>query len=345
MRRLALCVLAAAVAAVPASAAYRNPTAGSAVALQIPGMHRVQVTRGVAYARSLRMDLYRPRGVSRARRLPVVLIGGPPAVNAGKRSGQKVGWGQLIAASGLAAAVFDIRSDNFLRSPGLPSADVAAAMRFLRARGASLGVDPDRMCTLGFSIGTAPWHLHAAMREPLPFVRCNAVFYGAMDFRDLATRFSVDRNRLEPYEAVSYVRRRGAGIPPMLLAKAGADDPAINDSIDRFVASARETGAPVELVTHPSGPHGFDARTPGATSRRIIRRTLAFFGDRLRAPALFAAPPPLRLLEPCVTRAERRRIVRFRAPDRTRLIGVMLGTGPNVVVLAPQGAGGAPGDL
>jgi pimeloyl-ACP methyl ester carboxylesterase len=56
-------------------------------------------------------------------------------------------------------------------------------------------------------------------------------------------------------------------------------------------------------------------------------------------------PPPLRLLETCVTRAERRGIVRFLAADRIRLIGVLLGTGPNVVVLAHQGGGGAPGDL
>jgi alpha-beta hydrolase superfamily lysophospholipase len=185
------------------------------------------------------------------------------------------------------------------------------------------------------------------MREPLPFVRCNVVYYGALDFRDLAERFSVDRTRLEPYEAVSYVRHRGSSVPPMLIAKAGADDSAINGSIDRFVAAAREVGAPVELVTHPTGPHGFDVRARGAASRRIIRRTLAFFRAHLRGSFAPAArrPRPLRLLEPCVTRRERRGIVRFRAGDRTRLIGVLLGSGPNVVVLAHQGGGGAPGDL
>ena len=351
MTRLVLGALVVVLTAVPASAAYRNPTAGRALALQVPGMHRAQVTRRIAYERvgrlTLRMDLYRPRGAPRARRLPVVLVGGPPAFRAGRLSGQKVGWGQLIAASGRAAAVFDIRSDNFLRSPGPPSADVAAAIRFLRTRGASLGVDPEWMCTLGFSIGTAPWHLHAAMREPLPFMRCNAVYYGALDFRDLAERFSVDRTTLEPYEALTYLRRRGAAVPPMLIAKAGGDEPAINGSIDRFVAAAREVGAPVELVTHPTGPHGFDVRARGAASRRIIRRTLAFFRERLRGSFALAArrPRPLRLLEPCVTRAERRGIVRFRASDRTRLIGVLLGSGPNTVVLAHQGGGGAPGDL
>ena len=339
--------------ALPASAAYRNPAPGSALVLQIPGMHRAQLTRNLVYTRAgrtaLRMDVYRPRGASRSRRLPVVLVGGPAASRAGRDSGQKIGWGQLIAASGLAAAVFDIRSDNFLRTPRGPSVDVAAAMAFLRARGARLGLDAGRVCTLGFSIGTAPWHLWAAMREPQPAIRCNAVLYGPMDFRDLAERFSVDRAMLEAYEAATFLRARGASIPPMLIAKAGQDDPAINDSIDRFVAAAGEVRAPVQLVTHPRGPHGFDVSTPGPTSRRIVRRMLSFLRDRLLAPSPTAAvarrPKPLRLLETCVTRGERRGIVRFPAADGVRLIGVLLGSGPNVVVLAHQGGGGAPGDL
>lgn len=65
-----------------------------------------------------------------------------------------------------------------------------------------------------------------------------------------------------------------------------------------------------------------------------------------RSPATAEArPKPLRLKESCVTRAERRGVVRFRAADGVRLIGVLLGSGPNVVVLAHQGGGGAPGDL
>jgi alpha-beta hydrolase superfamily lysophospholipase len=66
----------------------------------------------------------------------------------------------------------------------------------------------------------------------------------------------------------------------------------------------------------------------------------------LGAAAANAAPPkPLQLEQRCVTKKERRGIVRFRTADRVRLIGVELGRGPNVVVLAHQGGGGAPGNL
>lgn len=49
---------------------------------------------------------------------------------------------------------------------------------------------------------------------------------------------------------------------------------------------------------------------------------------------------PLVLYENCVTRAERRRVIRFTTFDRVRLIGVEVGSGPRVVILAHQGGAG-----
>lgn len=49
---------------------------------------------------------------------------------------------------------------------------------------------------------------------------------------------------------------------------------------------------------------------------------------------------PLVLYESCLTRAERRRAVRFTTFDRVRLIGVELGSGPRAVILAHQGGAG-----
>jgi pimeloyl-ACP methyl ester carboxylesterase len=52
---------------------------------------------------------------------------------------------------------------------------------------------------------------------------------------------------------------------------------------------------------------------------------------------------PLVLREVCVRKAERRHVVRFRAIDGVRLIGLVLGHGPRGVILAHQG--GAPPNL
>jgi pimeloyl-ACP methyl ester carboxylesterase len=62
--------------------------------------------------------------------------------------------------------------------------------------------------------------------------------------------------------------------------------------------------------------------------------------DSAAGAAVARATKPRPLLERCVTRAERRRVVRFRALDRVQLVGVELGRGPRAVVLAHQGGGG-----
>jgi dienelactone hydrolase len=325
---------------------YRNPTVGRDLVLQIPGMHRAKVRRGFLYRRvggqRLRLDVYYPRRASPQKRLPAVLLGGP-AFSAGRQSGQKVGWAQLIAASGMAAIAFDFRSDGALQRPREPAEDVAAAVAFVKNRAGLLRIDPARLCTLGFSIGTAPWHLWATMKEPGGFVRCNTVFYGPLDFDDVGPAFQMNPDDAREFSARRFLELHGSSIPPMLVVKAGRESNAgINESIDRFAPAAAQRGARVQVLTHPTGIHAFDVRQPSARSRALIRRALAFMKGRLSATTFAAArrPPPLRLQQRCVTRAERRRVVRFTAVDRVRLIGVLLGSGPRAVVLAHQGGGG-----
>lgn len=261
----------------PPASIYENPTRGRQVVLQIPGMHEADVTADLPYAqadgRDLLLDLYRPASSSGA--LPVVVLGGPPAFDAGKESGQKIGWGQLIAASGMAAAVFDIRSDRFQATPQDPSTDVAAAISYLRSHADELRIDPERLCSFGFSIGTAPWHLWATMRDPQPYVRCNVVYYGPLDFQ--GGDFSIDPALADEYSALTYLRRDGAGIAPMFIAKAGQDRfLGITRSIDRFGVLAQELDAPVTIMEHAEGEHAFDLGLPSERTIAIMKATLDF---------------------------------------------------------------------
>jgi len=326
--RVVLVALAAALVAVPAADGYRNPTRGKAVVLQIPGMHRAKVRRNVLYQRAprLRMDVYRPRDARG--RLPAVLLGGPPGF--GKGTGQKMGWAQLIAASGMSAVAFDIRSDNHLQFPNRPARDVQAAIAYVRAHSRRLGIDPSRLCTLGFSVGTAPWHLWATMRDPKPWLRCNVVYYGPLDFQSPA--FPISRELVDEFSALTYLRRSGGRIPPMLVVKAGLDaTEGINESIDRFQAAATELHVDVRIVTVPEAAHGFDLGPKTSRARAVVRQTLRFMQARLGTP--------LRITEPCASSAERASVLRFFAEDDTPLAGVVLGSGPRGLVLA-HGQGG-----
>jgi dienelactone hydrolase len=153
-----LALLVAAVVTVPTAGAYRNPTPGRAVVLQIPGMHRAKVHRNVVYRRAprLRMDVYRPRSARGS--LPAVMIGGR------KDSAQKIGWSQLISASGMSAVAFDFRSDG----------DVGAAIAYVRAHARRLGIDRSRLCTLWFSTVPPLTQLTASLR-------CNVAYYAPLD--------------------------------------------------------------------------------------------------------------------------------------------------------------------
>jgi dienelactone hydrolase len=240
--RVTLAVLVAVLAAVPAGSAYRNPTPGKAVILQLPGMHRAQVRRNVVFGRGgrLRMDVYRPRG-ARAR-LPAVLIGGPA-----RRSGQAVGWAQLLSAGGLAAAAADLRSE----------ADARAALAYLRAHSRALGIDAGRLCALGFSSRAAERLLGAATGAG-PGLRCAVVYYGRLD--------------AEP-----------AQVPPLLVVKAVRDSTGIDESIDRFGVAAQARHADVRVVTVPGG-HGFDVGLPTKRGRAVVKETLRFLAARLARP-------------------------------------------------------------
>jgi alpha-beta hydrolase superfamily lysophospholipase len=288
-------------------------------------MHRAKVKRGLVYSTvdgvRLHMDVYRPRR-ARGVALPAVLLGGSPAARAGRRSGQKVGWSQLIAASGMVAVDFDLRSDSSLRTPAAPATDAEAVIAYVRDHARFLGVDASRLCTFGMSSDSAPWMIWAAVHQPSPSIRCNVDYYGQLDFADPA---------LAEYSPFRYLQREGGTITPMLIAKAGRDRPVVNESIDRFAGAAHGVHADVRVLTNPTGRHGFDVRAPTARSRAIVRETIRYLRARLARS--------LELRESCVTPAERPGVVQLYATDDTRLVGLALGSGPAGVVVSHEGNG------
>ena len=255
MRLGVITVLALVLASAGAGADYRNPTAGAVVALQLPGMHLAKVKRNLPYRAGLRLDVYRPARASG--RLPAVVFvhGNARGTDSPKASGVFVGWGQLAAASGLAGVTFDHQEDP---------EEVVAAVLYVRRNAARLGIDGSRICVAGFSAGVQMSML-PALQGRLGALRCAVGYYGPL------------HAELEQLSPLALLR---ANAPPTLLAKAGRDSPAINRSIDRYLARAKEVGARVELVVQPTGPHGFET-TKDAKTRRVMRRTLDFLRAHL----------------------------------------------------------------
>ncbi len=268
----------------------KNPTFEEMVKMRIvwsvPGMDAVAVRRNVAYKTGdggapLHMDVYSPPGPARPRPAVILIHGGPiPQVGA-KNIGVFLSYGELIAASGLVAVAFDHR---FLGPARLSDAasDVADLVSHVRANTSSLGVDPERIALWAFS-GGGPF-LSSVLRDRPSWLRAVASYYAVLDLQQPppgAPDSGLTAETRTLFSPVAALGQDAKNAPPILVARAGLDNPWLNEGVDRFVAAALSRGATLDLLTHPSGRHGFDILDDDARTKEIIRRTLEFLRARL----------------------------------------------------------------
>jgi acetyl esterase/lipase len=260
------------------------------VVYEVPGMDEVEVRRDLVYTEAegtrMTLDLYLPAERRRAEsRTAVVLLihGGPvpPAAYAKvKNMGVFVSYGELLAASGLAAVAFNHLHHGW-HDLAESAAHVAAVVAWLRGEAGSLRIDPDRLCLWAFS-GGGP-QLAPALAAPDPAVRCLVGYYPLLDLRPLAARLpEVSRETLERFSPAACLAAPEAppaparAWPPMLLARAGKDQPFMNEAFDGFVQAALAAGVELELWNHAAGQHGFDVLDDVPRTRQIVARTIAF---------------------------------------------------------------------
>ncbi len=254
-------------AAVPAGILTRP------MALHVPGMANVEVESGVAAGvgeNAPLVDLYRPPvgGVH-----PIVLFvpGGPvpePAPDP-RVWGIFKSYGRAAAAQGFLGVVVSHR----FRAPSdcaASSGRVAATLAWLRADGPRVGGDPGRMAIWAFSGGGAL--IAPLLRTPPDGLRALVLFYAGLDVRPGTLEADSSMRR---WSAVAALQDAERWTTPLVIARAGLDDPALNAAMDRFAARALELNAPLDLLTHPTGRHGFDVFDHDARSRDIIARAFA----------------------------------------------------------------------
>ena len=255
----------------------------------VPGMDAAVPRKDIAYKQvdgaELTMDLWAPAGGGARRPVIVFIHGGPVPPKLAitpKDWGVFVSYGQLAAASGFAGVTFNHR----LHSPGQfadSQQDVMDLIAYLRDHAGELGIDADRMCLWGFSGGGAL--LSAGMREGAPKVRCLVSYYGVLDRRPQRAEVpaSITDQTLADLSPVHHVTA-GRRIPPMLIARAGKDAPAINQTVDAFIREARTRKAPVQVIEHADGQHGFDILDDVPRTGEVIAETMRFVSAQLKAP-------------------------------------------------------------
>jgi len=263
----------------------RHPIAMKKVVYQIPGMEAAVVRRDEPYnttgADPLTMDRYYPSDAAPGARLPavVVVLGYPPRTPNPlgcqfKEMEWSVSWGQLIAASGLAAIFYTNRE---------PEADLRALLRHLRANAESLGIDEHRIGLFATS-GNAPLALSILMEEGR-LLKCAALCYPLT--LDLGGATAVAEAARQWGFVNAAAGKSVDDLPhdlPLFIARAGQDEfPHLNETMDRFLTESLARNLPVTFVNHADAPHAFDLVHDSETTREIIRQILRFLQFHLQA--------------------------------------------------------------
>jgi dienelactone hydrolase len=255
------------------------------VVYAVPGMDAVEVRRDVTYrmlddGTELKMDVYLPPGLATEERRPgVVLIhGGPLPAEAWptvKDWGVFTSYGRLLAASGLVGVAFNHRYVG-LQQIGDSAANIEVALAYARGQAGDFHLDPDRLAVWVFS-GGGPF-LGPLLIEKPAWVRCLISYYAALDLRPVKDRIpgGLADEVLQRFSPAACLPARGYDGPPILIARAGRDQPWLNATIDDFVHQALAANAPIDVLNHTQGQHGFDILDDDARSRDILSRTLDF---------------------------------------------------------------------
>ena len=183
---------------------------------------------------------------------------------------QFVPQSEYFASRGLVCASADYRIEStHMTTPDACVEDAKAAVRFMRANAAKLGIDPDRLIASG---GSAGGHLAAATALVEGFdakdddaktsCKPNALvlFNPALNLTNLGGRSITDASGKEISKAISPTMFLKKGTPPTIMFF-GTVDKLIAHG-DEFLEKSRKLGNRCELFTAADMPHGFFNRTP-----------------------------------------------------------------------------------
>lgn len=252
------------------------------VVYKVSGMEDVIIKKDIEYIAEqetrLTVDMYYPPGFKFGSNLPAVLIVFGFSNDVQKKFiGSRFkdtswyrSWGEIIAASGMAALLYEADS---------PEKDLNILLQFLQDRADEFCIDKNRLGIYSCS-GNAPLAFVNCMDKTKKYFRCAVFYYGYL--------LMSDQENIPEIESLS--EELGFSAPkinseqrlrddlPLLIVRAGLENnPHLNDSIDHFIAKALTQNLPITSINYAEGRHGFDAYDDNDQSREIIKRTIDFW--------------------------------------------------------------------
>ncbi|TXL77687.1 alpha/beta hydrolase [Vineibacter terrae] len=251
--------------------------------LREAGVVRSRQTAGArADGTPLMVDLTLPRQEA-GKPVPVVVLvhGGLSDEAPIKPSAWQVyrDWGAVLAASGVAAVMFDHTLGVPRRRLDQAMGEVDAVLAWLAKEGASRGLDLQRVRAFVFSAGglLVPELLSDGRPVRIDSV---AMFYPSTGIvpgsPSAAVVDAAVGERMSLRAAAARLAKRGT---PLLMLRAGKDEiPGLLAMLDETTTALLAADAPVEVVNLPAAPHSFDYRLDRPDVRAGIDRALALAG-------------------------------------------------------------------
>lgn len=226
------------------------------------------------------IDLTLPKPV-RDKPVPVVILihGGLPDEASIRPKAWQVfrDWGTALAASGVAAIMFDHSLGVPRRRLDQSLGEIDAVLSWLAKEGPRLGIDTQRVGAFVFSAGGlfVPELLND--RRPLRIDRV-AMFYPSTGVVPGSPTAAVtDAALTERMSLSAAAARLSKQRSPLLIVRSGGDElPGLLKLLDETLIGLLAADARVELVNIPGAPHNFNSLTDSADARAAIDRALAF---------------------------------------------------------------------
>jgi dienelactone hydrolase len=198
---------------------------------------------GSAGGVTLEMDVYQlPRTAGKLR--PALVFFNRASGSAERQSALYVGWARTAASRELVGIVPDLRG-------GSEANDFQALMDYLTRHGADIGVDGSAIAVYAAS-GNVATALPLLEDPRQTAIKAAVIYYGTAPI----TTFRRDL--------------------PVLWVRAGLDRPDVNEQILTLASRAIAQNAPVTLLNHPTGYHGFELFNDDDATHDVISRTLMF---------------------------------------------------------------------
>lgn len=255
------------------------------IVYQIPEMEDIVCHKDIVYLSTqgldLKADIYLPPEDQDNEFYPlVILVNDYPdsRINYYWGRDQKdmelfVSWGELIAASGIAAVTYQTEFSH---------SETDSLISFLNKNAKKYKIDMNRICVFGASANTLA--AQSLMENADYPIKCAIYYYGILLTPDQKFFAKIDTvaNSVRFYWSDL---RPITSIPlniPILVTQAGKDiHQIVTETTDHFVSEAIKSKVPLTYIYYPEGQHDFDILDNTQTSKLIIRQTIDFLKTHL----------------------------------------------------------------